>query len=184
MTASRTRMTVSSGWNSREVSLNGRLIGVTEATPGSVPKRSSRAGLREPISPTTAMTVRSGPTWSNGVRPSARIWLLTPRISASLAPAVITTNIVLVSPQSAGRKRKKQRSGLCFVCPTRPVPPVSATGSVMPGIESRRCGSYRAPDGIDCRARCQRAAAGHRRSWPALGARAMIASMTSPLASA
>ena len=34
MTASRTRMTVSSGWNSREVSLNGRLIGVTEATPG------------------------------------------------------------------------------------------------------------------------------------------------------
>ena len=27
-------MTVSSGWNSREVSLNGRLIGVTRSTPG------------------------------------------------------------------------------------------------------------------------------------------------------
>ena len=58
MTASRTRMTVSSGWNSREVSLNGRLIGVTEATPGSAAKRSRSAGLRAPISPTTAMTVR------------------------------------------------------------------------------------------------------------------------------
>ena len=58
MTASSTRMTVSSGWNSREVSLNGRLIGVTDATPGSVANRSSRAGLREPISPTTATVVR------------------------------------------------------------------------------------------------------------------------------
>ena len=28
-------MTVSSGWNSREVSLNGREIGVTRSTPGS-----------------------------------------------------------------------------------------------------------------------------------------------------
>ena len=32
--ASRTRMTVSSGWNSREVSLNGRLIGVTRTDAG------------------------------------------------------------------------------------------------------------------------------------------------------
>ena len=62
MTASMTRMTVSSGWNSREVSLNGRLIGVTEATPGRRPNRSSRSGLRAPISPTTAMTVVSAPT--------------------------------------------------------------------------------------------------------------------------
>jgi len=61
ITASSTRMTVSSGWNSREVSLNGRLMGVTEATPGRRAKRSSRAGRREPISPTTAMTVRSAP---------------------------------------------------------------------------------------------------------------------------
>ena len=45
-------MTVSSGWNSREVSLKGRLIGVTRSTPGSAPKASSNAGLRLPISPT------------------------------------------------------------------------------------------------------------------------------------
>ena len=32
--ASRTRMTVSSGWNSREVSLNGRLIGGDRLDPG------------------------------------------------------------------------------------------------------------------------------------------------------
>ena len=31
-------MTVSSGWNSRDVSLNGRLIGVTVSTPGSAAK--------------------------------------------------------------------------------------------------------------------------------------------------
>ena len=120
-------MTVSSGWNSREVSLNGRLIGVTASTPGQ--RREAARGApacAPPISPTTAMTVRSSPTWSNGVSPSARIWLLTPRISASLAPTAITTNIVLGLPQSvvAGGQTKKQRSDLCFVCPARPVPPV------------------------------------------------------------
>ena len=45
-------MTVSSGWNSRDVSLNGRLIGVTEATPGSVrepleQRRPARADLAD-----------------------------------------------------------------------------------------------------------------------------------------
>ena len=35
--ASSTRITVSVGWNSREVSLYGRLIGVTRSTPGSDP---------------------------------------------------------------------------------------------------------------------------------------------------
>ena len=54
-------MTVSSGWNSRDVSLNGRLIGVTVSTPGSASSRLIRTGLRGPISPTTAMTVRSAP---------------------------------------------------------------------------------------------------------------------------
>ena len=44
--ASRTRITVSSGWNSREVSLNGRLIGVTVSTPGSASSRLMRTGLR------------------------------------------------------------------------------------------------------------------------------------------
>ncbi len=62
--ASRTRITVSSGWNSREVSLNGRLIGVTDSTPGSASSRLIRTGLRGPISPTTAMTTRSVPSWS------------------------------------------------------------------------------------------------------------------------
>ena len=50
-------MTVSSGWNSREVSLNGRLIGVTVSTPGSAAE-AARAGaaVRGPTSPTTAIT--------------------------------------------------------------------------------------------------------------------------------
>ena len=41
-------MTVSSGWNSREVSLNGRLIGVTEATPGSAAKLLEQDRLARP----------------------------------------------------------------------------------------------------------------------------------------
>ncbi len=57
-------MTVSSGWNSREVSLNGRLIAVTVSTPGNASSRLIRNGLRVPISPTTAMTTRSVPSWS------------------------------------------------------------------------------------------------------------------------
>ena len=100
-------MTVSSGWNSRDVSLNGRLIGLTDATPGSAAKRSRRAGFRAPISPTTAMTTPFAPVWSNGVRPSDRIWLFTPRISASVAPTVITTNIASGSPSSVGQPNKK-----------------------------------------------------------------------------
>ena len=59
MTASRTRMTVSSGWNSREVSLNGRLIGVTGLDARQGAEAAHQLGLRGPISPTTAMTVRS-----------------------------------------------------------------------------------------------------------------------------
>ena len=86
-------MTVSSGWNSRDVSLNGRLIGVTVSTPGSPPSLLIRTCLRGPTSPTTAITIRSAPWWSYGVMPSARIWLLTPRISASVAVRAITTNI-------------------------------------------------------------------------------------------
>ena len=92
-TASRTRITVSSGWNSRDVSLNGRLIGVTVSTPGRPPSRLMRAGLRAPISPMTAITVRSAPVWSYGVRPSPRMALFTPRTSASPADRAITTNI-------------------------------------------------------------------------------------------
>jgi hypothetical protein len=128
--ASRTRMTVSSGWNSRDVSLNGRLIGVTDATPGRLAKRSSRAGLREPISPTRAMTRGPSPRWSNGVSPSARIWLFTPRISASVAPAFITTNIACVSPACVPPRKQKSR-GQASAPFTRhdPCPAVSATGN-------------------------------------------------------
>ena len=46
--ASRTRMTVSSGWNSREVSLNGRLIGVTRSTPGQRREPVDEDGLARP----------------------------------------------------------------------------------------------------------------------------------------
>ena len=45
ITASSTRMTVSSGWNSRLVSLNGRLIGATDSTPGSPDKPLVEPGL-------------------------------------------------------------------------------------------------------------------------------------------
>ncbi len=132
ITASRTRMTVSSGWNSREVSLNGRLIGVTASTPDRADRRSIRIGLRAPISPTTAITVRSAPECSNGVNPSARIWLLTPRTSASLAPTTITTNIALVSPQSVavGRSAKQKSRGPTSASLARhDVCPGLATGS-------------------------------------------------------
>jgi hypothetical protein len=57
-------MTVSSGRNSRDVSLNGRLIGVIVSTPGRPPRRPISSGLRDPISPTTAITTRPAPAWS------------------------------------------------------------------------------------------------------------------------
>src|SRR5262245_59379000 len=143
MAASRTQITVSSGWNSRDVSLNGRLIGVTEATPGMAAKRSISAGFRAPISPTSAMTMRPSPAWSNGVRPSARIWLFTPRISASDAPAFMTTNIAWLSPQLGARpknKRAEVRPLLRSPGTTR-APRSQRPGTVMPGSESRRDGS-------------------------------------------
>ena len=103
---------MSSGWNSREVSLNGRLIAVTVSTPGRASSRLIRTGLRGPISPTTAMTTRSVPTWSNGVRPSPRMWPFTALISASLAPTAITTNIRVsfLGWRLVPGQRKKQRS--------------------------------------------------------------------------
>ena len=41
-------MTVSSGWNSRDVSLNGRLIGVTDSTPGSAAEPAHQDRLARP----------------------------------------------------------------------------------------------------------------------------------------
>ena len=55
--ASRTRITVFSGWNSRETSLYGLEIAVTCSTPGSALRRAVRASRRRPISPTTAIAV-------------------------------------------------------------------------------------------------------------------------------
>ena len=54
-----------------------------------------------------AITTWSAPTWSYGVSPSARIWLLTPRTSASVALVAITTNIALRFSSSVGRPNKK-----------------------------------------------------------------------------
>ena len=128
-------MTVSSGWNSRDVSLNGRLIGVTRSTPGSASRLEQ--GLPVPISPTTAMTRPLVARWSYGVRPSARIRLFTPRTSASLAPAVITTNIAVVS-SSVGRPNKKSR-GLASASFARHDPcPRSSDRERHAGLESRR----------------------------------------------
>ena len=64
-------------------------------SPGSADRRSASVAFLAPSSPTTAMTIRSGRAWSYGVIPSPRMWLLTPRTSASLAPTVITTNIAV-----------------------------------------------------------------------------------------
>ena len=108
-TASRTRMTVSSGWNSREVSLNGRLIGVTVSTPGSAANRSRSTGRRAADLADDRDDDVLAPGMVEGVRPSARIRLLTPRISASLAPVAITTNIASGISSSVGRAKQKSR---------------------------------------------------------------------------
>ena len=70
----RTRTTVSSGWNSREASLKGLLMGVTVSTPGSDDRWFITWSLRPPTSPTTPMTTRSMPRLSWGVRPTDRMW--------------------------------------------------------------------------------------------------------------
>ena len=140
-------MTVSSGWNSREVSLNGRLIGVTDSTPPSASRRLIRTGLRAPISPTTAMTTRSTPTWSYGTSPSARIRLFTAFVSAWLAEALITTNIGAARPFAFDlvqepcwpRSANKKSRGLTSAHPgTTRAPGSQVPGSVMPGVGRRK----------------------------------------------
>src|SRR6187549_2833156 len=95
-TASRTRMTVSSGWNSREVSLNGRLIGVTDSTPGSAARRLASTCFFGPTSPTTDdnALLAGVVVWRH---PLGQDLALDARISASLAPMAITTIIDSVS---------------------------------------------------------------------------------------
>ena len=123
ITASSTRMTVSSGWNSREVSLNGRLSAVTDATPGRRPKRSRRAGRRVPISPTTAMTVCPSPSVvERGHALGQDLALDAEDLGLAGAGGHHDQHRVAVSSAVARHKTKKQRSGLCFVCPARPVP--------------------------------------------------------------
>ena len=67
--ASRTRITVSSGWNSREVSLNGRLIGVTVSTPGSASSRLMQDRLARPDLADHGDDDPLGPAWSYGRQP-------------------------------------------------------------------------------------------------------------------
>ena len=93
--------------------------------PGSAAKRSRSSRLPRADLADDGDDAPLGPTWSYGVRPSARIWLLTLSTSASLAPTVITTNIAVGSPRRSAGQTKKQRSDLCFVRPARPVPLVS-----------------------------------------------------------
>ena len=121
-------MTVSSGWNSREVSLNGRLIGVTDSTPGSAASRSIRTGLRAPISPTTAMTVRSGADVVERGQPLGQDLALDAE-DLGLAGAdghhdEHRARVSLSRLRRSCGQTKKQRSDLCFARPTRPVPPV------------------------------------------------------------
>ena len=123
MTASRTRMTVSSGWNSREVSLNGRLIGVTDSTPGSAAKRSRSAGLRAPISPTTAIDRPLGADVVERRQALGQDLALDAEdLGLGGADGHHHEHRAAVSSSVGRHKTKKQRSGLCFVCPARPVP--------------------------------------------------------------
>ena len=134
ITASSTRMTVFSGWNSRETSLYGLEIAVTRSTPGSAWRRAVSGSRRRPISPTTAIAVYASLTFSNGVSPSARIRPLTPMTSASVAPVRITTNIWSALPlENRPLRTKKQRSATS-AHPARPaIPGRQSPGSVMPG---------------------------------------------------
>ena len=86
------------------------MIRVTLATPGVPSRRAWSDSRREPISPTTAITVRFAPAFSNGVSPSARIRPFTPLTSASLAPVRITTNIWVSCPSFDQENAGKQKS--------------------------------------------------------------------------
>ena len=133
---SRTRMTVFSGWNSRETSLYGLEIGVTVATPGVASRRERSCSRRRPSSPTTAITVRAAPAFSNGVSPSARIRPFTPLTSASVASARITTNISSGILCEGGTSRGEQKSRGQKPLLTRhdpPYPGLQTPESVMPG---------------------------------------------------
>ena len=120
-------MTVSSGWNSREVSLNGRLIGVTDSTPGQRREAGSiRAGLRgadladdRDDDPLRARVVERRHALGQDLALDAEDLGLAGadghhdehRAAVSLGRSVVG-------------QTKKQRSDLCFVRPARPVPPV------------------------------------------------------------
>ena len=56
-----TSITVSSGCDSREVSLYGRVIGVTDSTPGITDSLLIRRSLTGATSPRTAITTRCAP---------------------------------------------------------------------------------------------------------------------------
>ena len=76
MTASSTRITVSSGWNSRDVSLNGREIGVTRSTPASDPNW--------PISASPALGHLADDRQHRAVRARVLVWREALREDAAL----------------------------------------------------------------------------------------------------
>ena len=132
--ASSTRITVSSGWNSRDVSLNGRLMGVTRSTPGSPAKLSIRAGLR------------LADLAHDRDHDMVDVLVVERRQTLSQDPALDSQDLGLagagghhdehravVSSLVEVGQTKKQRSGLCFVRPARPVPSVSVTEDVHAG---------------------------------------------------
>ncbi len=125
ITASRTRITVSSGWNSREVSLNGRLIGVTASTPGRAAEsvdqdRLARADLADHRDhrPPGADVIERGQSLGQDLA-------LDPE-DLGLAGAdghhdEHRARVSSVARRSFGQT-KKQRSNLCLARPTRRVP--------------------------------------------------------------
>ena len=124
-------MTVSSGWNSREVSLNGRLIGVTVSTPGSAGEaaRSGPASARPDLADDGDDDVRSGADVVERRHPLGQDLALHAEdlgLGGGRWPSRRTS---AASPSSvASGQTKKQRSRLCFL-PARPVPPGLATGN-------------------------------------------------------
>ena len=116
-------MTVSSGWNSREVSLNGRLSAVTDATPGrrlealeqGRPARADLADDGDDRVPVAGMVER-------GHALGQDLALDAEDLGLAGAGGHHDQHRVAVSSAVARHKTKKQRSGLCFVCPARPVP--------------------------------------------------------------
>ncbi len=180
MTASRTRMTVSSGWNSRDVSLYGRLIGVTEATPG------RRRELLEEGRP--ARTDLADDRDDRPLRPD----MVERRQALGQDPALDAEDLGLAGADghhdehrarvsSVGRPNKKAE-----VWPLLRLP--DTTRAPGPSDRERSCRASKIEVGVHVRSRTVSIAAldvnARGASSRSASARAMMPSTTSPLASA